>query len=148
MPLVTPLSAEHNLETKRLAEFFNETLGFCPNSVLTMQRRPAISKAFINLNKMTKTITRITMGPNLIRYGPHGHSRQNRICTCSYQKLCFVVFCYYNNNGEKSDSFFLDQISIKMLGIYYYYYYYLFFIIIIIILLLLLLLLFYHIIII
>ena len=51
MPLVSPLSAEHNLETKKLAEFFNETLGFCPNSVLTMQRRPAISKAFINLNK-------------------------------------------------------------------------------------------------
>jgi uncharacterized peroxidase-related enzyme len=51
MPLVSPLSAEHDLETKELAEFFNETLGFCPNSVLTMQRRPAISKAFINLNK-------------------------------------------------------------------------------------------------
>jgi uncharacterized peroxidase-related enzyme len=51
LALVTPLSAEHNLETKELAEFFNETLGFCPNSVLTMQRRPAISKAFINLNK-------------------------------------------------------------------------------------------------
>ncbi|MEN8777249.1 MAG: carboxymuconolactone decarboxylase family protein [Polaribacter sp.] len=51
MPLVTPLSSEHDLETKKLAEFFNETLGFCPNSVLTMQRIPAISKAFINLNK-------------------------------------------------------------------------------------------------
>ena len=51
MALVTPLSAEHDLETKKLAEFFNETLGFCPNSVLTMQRRPAISQAFINLNK-------------------------------------------------------------------------------------------------
>jgi uncharacterized peroxidase-related enzyme len=51
MALVTPLSADHNLETKALAEFFNETLGFCPNSVLTMQHRPAISKAFINLNK-------------------------------------------------------------------------------------------------
>ena len=51
MPLVTPLSANHDLETKELATFFNETLGFCPNSVLTMQRRPAISKAFINLNK-------------------------------------------------------------------------------------------------
>ena len=51
MPLVTPLSATHDLETKALAEFFNETLGFCPNSVLTMQHRPAISKAFINLNK-------------------------------------------------------------------------------------------------
>ena len=51
MALVTPLSPDHDLETKELAAFFNETLGFCPNSVLTMQRRPAISKAFINLNK-------------------------------------------------------------------------------------------------
>lgn len=51
MPLVTPLSPEHDKETQELAAFFNETLGFCPNSVLTMQRRPAISKAFINLNK-------------------------------------------------------------------------------------------------
>jgi uncharacterized peroxidase-related enzyme len=34
-----------------MATFFNETLGFCPNSVLTMQRRPAIAKAFIGLNK-------------------------------------------------------------------------------------------------
>lgn len=51
MPLVTPLSAEHDSETRELAKFFNETLGFCPNSILTMQRRPAISKAFINLNK-------------------------------------------------------------------------------------------------
>ena len=50
MQLVTPLDPNHDLETKKLAEFFNETLGFCPNSVLTMQHRPAISKAFINLN--------------------------------------------------------------------------------------------------
>ncbi len=51
MPLVIPLKPDHDLETKSLAKFFNETLGFCPNSVLTMQHRPAISKAFINLNK-------------------------------------------------------------------------------------------------
>ena len=50
MPLVDPLPAETNDEVHKLAEFFNETLGFCPNSVLTMQRRPAIAKAFINLN--------------------------------------------------------------------------------------------------
>ena len=55
MPLVTPLPADHDLETKELAKFFNETLGFFPNSVLTMQRRPAISKAFINLNKAVMT---------------------------------------------------------------------------------------------
>ncbi|WMI66746.1 carboxymuconolactone decarboxylase family protein [Aestuariibaculum sp. YM273] len=51
MPLVSPLSANHDSETRQLAEFFNETLGFCPNSVLTMQHRPEISQAFINLNK-------------------------------------------------------------------------------------------------
>ncbi|WP_440879804.1 carboxymuconolactone decarboxylase family protein [Tenacibaculum sp. C7A-26P2] len=51
MPLVNPLPADHDQETKELADFFNETLGFCPNSVLTMQHRPKISKAFINMNK-------------------------------------------------------------------------------------------------
>jgi uncharacterized peroxidase-related enzyme len=50
MPLVNPLPSNHDEETQKLAAFFNETLGFCPNSVLTMQHRPAISKAFINLN--------------------------------------------------------------------------------------------------
>ncbi len=55
MPLVQPLSPDHDPETRKLAEFFEETLGFCPNSVLTMQRRPAISKAFINLNKAVMT---------------------------------------------------------------------------------------------
>lgn len=51
MPLVQPLDPNQDAATKKLAEFFNETLGFCPNSVLTMQHRPAISTAFINLNK-------------------------------------------------------------------------------------------------
>ncbi|MCK0192003.1 carboxymuconolactone decarboxylase family protein [Arenibacter sp. F20364] len=50
MSLVEPLDSDHDVATKELSEFFNETLGFCPNSVLTMQHRPAISKAFINLN--------------------------------------------------------------------------------------------------
>lgn len=50
MPLVKPLASDHNEEVAELARFFNETLGFCPNSVLTMQRRPAIAKAFISLN--------------------------------------------------------------------------------------------------
>ena len=50
MPLISPLPPDHNTEVAELARFFNETLGFCPNSVLTMQRRPAIAKAFIGLN--------------------------------------------------------------------------------------------------
>lgn len=51
MPLISPLNAHHDDDVSELARFFNETLGFCPNSVLTMQRRPAIAKAFIELNK-------------------------------------------------------------------------------------------------
>ncbi len=51
MPLITPLPPDHDTEVAEMATSFNETLGFCPNSVLTMQRRPAIAKAFIGLNK-------------------------------------------------------------------------------------------------
>lgn len=50
-PLVAPLPADANRDVAQLATFFNETLGFCPNSVLTMQHRPAIAAAFIELNK-------------------------------------------------------------------------------------------------
>ena len=50
-PLVAPLPADANPEVAELAAFFNETLGFCPNSVLTMQHRPGIATAFIQLNK-------------------------------------------------------------------------------------------------
>lgn len=51
MPLITPLPSDHDADVAELARFFNETLGFPPNSVLTMQRRPGIAKAFIELNK-------------------------------------------------------------------------------------------------
>lgn len=51
MALVTPLETGTSAEVDTLAAFFNETLGFTPNSVLTMQRRPEIATAFINLNK-------------------------------------------------------------------------------------------------
>ena len=50
MPLVEPLTDISDPEVKELVNFFNETLGFCPNSVLTMQRRPGIAKAFVQLN--------------------------------------------------------------------------------------------------
>lgn len=51
MLLVTPLEKGSSPEVAELAAFFDETLGFTPNSVLTMQRRPEIAQAFINLNK-------------------------------------------------------------------------------------------------
>src|SRR5688572_32877296 len=51
MPLVDPLPADHSDEVAQVARFFESTLGFPPNSVLTMQRRPGIAKAFTLLNR-------------------------------------------------------------------------------------------------
>ncbi len=51
MPLVKPLLSIQDKETQELVIFFNETLGFCPNSVLTMQKKPYLAQAFVNLNK-------------------------------------------------------------------------------------------------
>jgi uncharacterized peroxidase-related enzyme len=50
-PLVRPLENPNDVELQKLITFYNETLGFCPNSIKTMFRRPAIAYAFINLNK-------------------------------------------------------------------------------------------------
>ena len=49
-PLVAPLP-ETDPSIEELVKFYNETLGFCPNSVKTMQRRPHLAQAFIEMNK-------------------------------------------------------------------------------------------------
>jgi len=50
-PLVFPSTEKEDKNFKDLIQFFNETLGFCPNSVKTMYHRPQIAYAFIELNK-------------------------------------------------------------------------------------------------
>ncbi|MFU8814372.1 MAG: carboxymuconolactone decarboxylase family protein [Pseudomonadales bacterium] len=50
MPLLEPLDAT-DPDLAELVRFFETTLGFTPNSVLTMQRRPAMAQAFIALNR-------------------------------------------------------------------------------------------------
>ena len=49
-PIVKPLKSDEK-ELNKLIKFYNETLGFCPNSIKTMFIRPQIAYAFINLNK-------------------------------------------------------------------------------------------------
>jgi len=51
MPLVAPLPTDHDPEIAELARFFEGTLGFAPHSVLTMMRRPALARAFTELNR-------------------------------------------------------------------------------------------------
>lgn len=55
MPFVNPLPLGEDRGVAELAVFFNATLGFPHNSVLTMQRRPDIARAFIALNKAVMT---------------------------------------------------------------------------------------------
>jgi uncharacterized peroxidase-related enzyme len=51
MPLVSPLPEDANPDLVDLIQFFRGPLGTVPNSVLTMQRRPKIARAFTELNK-------------------------------------------------------------------------------------------------
>lgn len=55
MALIEPLPADHDPAVAKLATLFLETLGFVPNSVLTMQLRPQIAQAFIALNRAVMT---------------------------------------------------------------------------------------------
>lgn len=48
-PRLAPLPPEHSPELKQEFDSFLKSLGFVPNSVLTMQRRPALVRAFVAL---------------------------------------------------------------------------------------------------
>jgi uncharacterized peroxidase-related enzyme len=50
MARLKPLPPEHTPELKPYFDFFLTTLGFAPNSVLTMQRKPKLVQAFAQLN--------------------------------------------------------------------------------------------------
>ena len=50
-PLVNPLDRNANKETEEMAKFYDETLGFTPNSLFTMMHRPRIAYAFMEMNK-------------------------------------------------------------------------------------------------
>ena len=50
MPRLQPLSPDTAPELQSHFDFFLGTLGFTPNSVLTMQRRPKLVQAFAQLN--------------------------------------------------------------------------------------------------
>ncbi|MFT4659941.1 MAG: putative peroxidase-related enzyme [Patiriisocius sp.] len=49
MPLVNPIDID-DPAIEEMVKFYNETLGFCPNSIRTMQIRPDIAKAFVSMN--------------------------------------------------------------------------------------------------
>ena len=50
MPRLAPLPPDTTPELKEHFDFFLGTLGFTPNSVLTMQRKPRLVRAFAQLN--------------------------------------------------------------------------------------------------
>ena len=50
-PLVNPIDQLASAESREMAEFYQETLGFTPNSLFTMMHRPRIAKAFLEMNQ-------------------------------------------------------------------------------------------------
>lgn len=50
-PLVLPVDGASSKEAQEMADFYNETLGFTPNSLFTMMHRPRIANAFLEMNQ-------------------------------------------------------------------------------------------------
>lgn len=62
-PLVFPKIDTEDTDLQKLVHFYEETLGFCPNSVKTMHHRPRIAYAFIEMNKaVMQNNGRVTSG--------------------------------------------------------------------------------------
>src|SRR5215210_4606823 len=51
LPRLVPLPPEQSPELKQQFESFRQTLGFIPNSVLTMQRKPNLVRAFVEMQR-------------------------------------------------------------------------------------------------
>ena len=49
--MVSPLDRKSNPEAEEMAKFYEETLGFTPNSLFTMMHRPRIARAFLEMNQ-------------------------------------------------------------------------------------------------
>lgn len=50
-PLVQPLDRNATPQAAKMADFYEETLGFTPNSLFTMMHRPRIADAFVEMNQ-------------------------------------------------------------------------------------------------
>jgi len=50
-PMVSPIDKNASVETAEMARFYEETLGFTPNSLFTMMHRPRIARAFLEMNQ-------------------------------------------------------------------------------------------------
>ena len=50
-PLVTQLDRDATPQAAKMADFYDETLGFTPNSLFTMMHRPRIADAFVEMNQ-------------------------------------------------------------------------------------------------
>jgi uncharacterized peroxidase-related enzyme len=106
MPLVAPLPADHDPELADLARFFESTLGFAPNSVLTMMRRPALARAFTALNRAVMTNHARVTG-ELKRLIGHVASR---VAGCRYCEAHTIRAAARFGAAEGADARRLDEV--------------------------------------
>ena len=106
MPLVAPLPSDHDPAVAELARFFEGTLGFAPNSVLTMMRRPALARAFTELNRAVMTNDgRVTS--ELKRLIGHVASR---VAGCRYCEAHTIRAAARFGQAESADARRLDAV--------------------------------------
>lgn len=106
MPLIPPLPSDHSPEIAELAAFFEGTLGFAPNSVLTMMRRPALARAFTELNRAVMTNEgRVTS--ELKRLVGHVASR---VAGCRYCEAHTIRAAARFGAAEGADAKRLDEV--------------------------------------
>lgn len=106
MPLVEPLPADHDPEIATLAEFFEGTLGFAPNSVLTMMRRPPLAHAFTALNRAVMD-NQGRVGSELKRLIGHVASR---VAGCRYCEAHTIRAAARFGHAEGRDARRLDEV--------------------------------------
>ena len=101
MPHVEPLPWEANPQFIERFQHYQNTRGFVPNSILTMQRRPAIAQAFMDLNKavlyegtvaeeLKMLVSLVTSQASGCRYCQAHMSNLASLYKASDEKICAV----------------------------------------------------------
>jgi uncharacterized peroxidase-related enzyme len=106
MPLVDPLPTDNDPEVAELSRFFEGTLGFAPNSVLTMMRRPALAQAFTALNRAVMS-NEGRVGSELKRLIGHVASR---VAGCRYCEAHTIRAAARFGAAEQRDARRLDEV--------------------------------------
>lgn len=104
-----PLRPETTPELKAHFDFFLDTLGFTPNSVLTMQRKPKLVMAFAQLNgAVMDPAGEVDLGFIPILNKCENKARSRRLCF-STARQSNAVIVFIENRKQAADWAYGEQ---------------------------------------